>query len=286
MHSDSFFVMGKTHSVCQDYALAGKLAVLRNYAVLSDGCSSSAHTDFGARLIAAAAIACAESGVLAPTSVCALAKMSKPDFFSTSILDATLLFAIETRIGVAVEVYGDGFVIARRRDGVIEGYSNDFGNAPPYMTYLLDNDRMQEYLKYNGGKLSRVYIETSDAAYRTIHGETAHESTTHKETKVEELNVAEPTIAQFCTWAYSSRLFETNKYDLVVLASDGLASFIDSKDEAEPVENLVRNLLDIKTFTGEFMLRRGKRFVKSLADRGLHNYDDLSLAAIYLGELK
>ena len=48
---DAHFVMGRGHSVCQDYALATARS-----AVVCDGCSSSRASDVGARVIALAAI--------------------------------------------------------------------------------------------------------------------------------------------------------------------------------------------------------------------------------------
>ena len=52
MNADAYFTIGKEHVqkdpfVCQDYAAV----VGPGRVVLSDGCSSSRHTDFGARLL-------------------------------------------------------------------------------------------------------------------------------------------------------------------------------------------------------------------------------------------
>ncbi|HYO91642.1 MAG TPA: hypothetical protein VEQ40_08400, partial [Pyrinomonadaceae bacterium] len=65
MNADSAFLIGATHAVCQDYAVAGngtpdERAAVSNlqanpYVILSDGCSSSPDTDIGARLLVKAA---------------------------------------------------------------------------------------------------------------------------------------------------------------------------------------------------------------------------------------
>ncbi|MBC8139363.1 MAG: protein phosphatase 2C domain-containing protein, partial [Fibrella sp.] len=49
--SDAAFAIGKTHKVCQDYALTGDAHATIPTVWLSDGCSSSPHTDIGARLL-------------------------------------------------------------------------------------------------------------------------------------------------------------------------------------------------------------------------------------------
>ena len=47
MTSDSFFAIGKAHTVCEDYARDGKIPdTERVFAIVSDGCSSSPDTDW------------------------------------------------------------------------------------------------------------------------------------------------------------------------------------------------------------------------------------------------
>ena len=54
MNTGSFFTIGSTHLVCEDYALHGK-----DYVILSDGCSNGGgpriHTDWGSRILCKAA---------------------------------------------------------------------------------------------------------------------------------------------------------------------------------------------------------------------------------------
>ncbi len=64
MNSDWFLRTGSTHKMCEDYALTNDRFNPGNptapgpiigtpFAILADGCSSSPHTDFGARLLSA-----------------------------------------------------------------------------------------------------------------------------------------------------------------------------------------------------------------------------------------
>lgn len=52
MNSDCYFEIGHSHTICQDYALTGKINDVLSYAIISDGCSSSPLVDVGARLLA------------------------------------------------------------------------------------------------------------------------------------------------------------------------------------------------------------------------------------------
>ena len=47
-NADSYFCIGSTHDVCQDYAISSPD---RLRAIISDGCSSAPDTDFGSRLL-------------------------------------------------------------------------------------------------------------------------------------------------------------------------------------------------------------------------------------------
>ena len=54
MKLDSAFQIGKTHDVCEDFALTGTFEDEKNtarYVIVSDGCSSSQNTDLGSRLL-------------------------------------------------------------------------------------------------------------------------------------------------------------------------------------------------------------------------------------------
>ena len=50
MNSDSYFEIGNTHQICQDYALSGNYKDMY-YSVVSDGCSSAEHSEIGAQIL-------------------------------------------------------------------------------------------------------------------------------------------------------------------------------------------------------------------------------------------
>jgi len=54
MNSDSQYLIGHSHHVCEDYALSGFYNGL-HYAIVADGCSASKDVDIGARVLAKSA---------------------------------------------------------------------------------------------------------------------------------------------------------------------------------------------------------------------------------------
>ena len=78
-------------------------------------------------------------------------------------------------------------------------------------------------------------------------------------------------------------------YELVVLLSDGARSFQrrTAPGRFGPIglEPVVQELLSLKSTSGEFMLRRIRRFLtRTCARLGWHHSDDLAAAAIWLGD--
>src|SRR5690348_10028206 len=116
MHADSFFRMGASHAVCQDYASAGQVDGVA-YAILSDGCSGSPATDFGARFFVRAAEQrirdIADGSLPAEDLVISAAQMATACRLPLACLDATLLFAASLGRGL-VQVFqtGDGVIAA------------------------------------------------------------------------------------------------------------------------------------------------------------------------------
>lgn len=259
MNADAYFTIGKTHTVCQDYAIGIASPCM---AVLSDGCSSSPHTDYGARLLSrlAAMYGVQEAAPRAAPIVEALA-------LPPSCLNATLMLAKwdDTMKSVRVEVAGDGVVLARRRDGGSPTIiTSDFpSGAPRYPSYDLDPAMRAQYVQEFGG-VQHVTTSTGDGPFTQVR---TPEDAPHESLRFE---------------------FLSSIFDLVLVLSDGALSFhrpVGDRGGMEPVPlaEIVVEMLAVKNYGGEFITRRAKRFLKDAYARGWHHDDDFSVAAIYVG---
>jgi len=287
MNADFFFSIGKTHEVCQDYAKSGTLERCGTYAIVSDGCSSSPDTDFGARFMTMAAIhyrsvygeTCGgvpfSSRTFDPAWIAWRAsEMVRPPL-SSQCLDATLLGIFEEPEGVVVAVAGDGTVIARRRDQGLEIKDFDFLGAPGYPSYLRNPARLEAYYKEGyGQRIVTSYPGDSDLnpVPRT---DIYWFSPDFPEKK--QYNIFDGP----CALLY----FPKDKYEMVMVVSDGAHSFQDAATlNPIPLLEVLDNLVGIKSYTGQFVTRRCKAFEKFCAKQGWHHNDDLGVAAVYLGD--
>jgi hypothetical protein len=268
-NADACFSIGKTHMVCQDYARAGRTRDGAPYAIVSDGCSSSPDTDVGARLLAIAAEVQLRAGVMPDAERTVEMLRCNLDWhgLSSRCFDATMVAALLEKTEVRVRMWGDGVVAARRRDGAIEVCTVDHTkNAPGYVSYLLDKDRKRDYIAEYGNE------------YKITRWSSANEDGWVVDTGVE---------APLRDWA-----FNVNEYDLVAVLSDGVQTF-QCLSETEtsrtlidvPPEEVLRELLAIRSVRGEFMKRRTHKFLtKACPPRLWHHADDLAIAAIWMGD--
>lgn len=261
MNTDAFFTTGKQHNVCQDYALAS-----RDVVVLSDGCSSSPHTDVGARLLCRMVLQHGSAEGLVRAQA-----LLEPLGLPPESLDATLLMARwdpSTR-SVQVSVHGDGLVVARRRDGTHLVIDTSYpSGAPLYPSYDVDLARRDRYALEFG----------------TTRRTTTYDNGTQVETEAEVLGEGGGSTT------VTTYEFYADMFDLVILLSDGAHTFrrplgMSGATEAVPLSTVIGEVLAIKGFVGEFVTRRAKKFLKNAIAKGWHHDDDFSVAAIYLGEI-
>ena len=258
---DAFFAKGGQHAVCQDYALSGALPHGRSYAVLADGCSGSPHTEFGASLLCHAIRPyLAAYGSQAGTYAIEAARSTVRGLrIPPKCLDATLLWAThnpETGFATAC-ITGDGVVLAQRWTGELETHHFSHpGEAPYYLSYLLDAERERRYRKEHGHAVQYRYWD----------------GTTHKETW-KPAQPASPFLLHL----------EHSTYRLLVLCSDGISTFTRPTEtgqrEAVPLTDVAHALLgDLRLTKGAFLQRRARAFARFCTHNEWTHYDDISLA--------
>lgn len=265
MNGDCAFRMGRSHSVCQDYAVAG--GGERPYVVVADGCSSSPDTDIGARLLArlaARSLRCGAEELDLERVVRRAGKLASALGLDPCCLDATLLTARVRGERWHLTVAGDGVVAWQGRDGRIHVRSISFaGSYPEYPSYLASPERRRSFeaLAGNAGWLRRIVLEPEGRV------------TTLPEEPLAPGGYRESGLVRDTAW--------------VALLSDGATSFVarSGAGHSVPVElgAVLTELLRFKSLQGVFVQRRLTRFAQQCAARGWGHQDDLALGAISFG---
>ncbi len=262
MESDAFYAIGASHRVCQDYAKAGVAeGRVSHYALLSDGCSSSADSDLGARFLVTAAehrLRLFDSDYdhswIAHRAAAAVSLFGANSY----CLDATLLSAFVVDLTrVHVSIAGDGLIAARRRDGALVTWEFSDGPAPAYLSYQLSKERLDHYIAAGYGK-RRIT--------QHINGRLCGES---------EVDLR---VQGFV----SELVLNVDDYDLLLLLSDGASSF---EGAGVSLQEIAGEFVAIKSSRGAFVQRRCKRFLgKGCKARGWIHQDDVAVAGLYLRE--
>lgn len=296
MSSDAFFRMGSTHSICQDYAIAGDWYG-QSCAILSDGCSGAdsrggmpdsasgaPFTDWGSRLLVLSArerLGPISEGMFSTESIIHSA-FARAHLLGMprSALDATLLVAVATAGGgVQVVSTADGVVAWRERSGRIRYESVRFARGMPrYLSYYLDADRHARLFEEHG--------QTDDLLAGTL--EITSNTWTPREgwgaqlLRMDSFTDSSP----YDRRRYFSALprdprSEHPLVDVVALFSDGVESFQDADLNPVPLETVLVELMSLKNLHGQFVTRRCKKFLeKTCVQRGWRHEDDFSMAAV------
>jgi len=274
MNADSAFMIGTTHSVCQDYAFARNVSDC-SYVIVSDGCSSSPDTDIGARLIVRAATQLLTNSSADDTealhkeaSGLALEWTDNLGLPPQSV-DATLLTAHSHGPDLIIGATGDGVVILESLSGALDVYSISFPSGfPLYPAYEHQPERL---LAWQLNQDAHKEIRHFHAAGMLTPFELAQ--------KVLSTNLTE------------TMRIRANKYKQVSLISDGVHSFYKTQDSATskrvtsiPMDQVLSQVVAFKGSQGAFVARRAKKFSKHCELTGWHHADDLAIGAIYLGD--
>jgi hypothetical protein len=279
MNADSAFHIGSTHAVCQDYAAAGTSAAAAQpdgtaapylpYAVLSDGCSSSPDTDMGARLLVKAAERLLrESGAASASGLAALhAEAARLALSWAGLLglepravDATLLTAHLNGDELLVGCSGDGVVCLQTTDGALDVYGVGYPSGyPVYPAYAHQPARLRGLADAGraGKEVTRLRAPSLEGRLRRV-----------------DVSRGDALTEVFA--------FDAAAYRFASLLSDGVHSFTHAKDI--PLESVLPDLVSFKNTRGAFVGRRMKMFLKDCQRKGWRHADDLSLAALHLGD--
>jgi hypothetical protein len=286
MNADSTFIIGATHTVCQDYAVAwnglpGEQVTdtrlpATPYVVLSDGCSSSPDTDIGARLL----VKSAETVFLnsfnpSADDLAAAHKESARRALTWASLmglrpqavDATLLTVHLKGDELIVGCSGDGVIVLQSRMGSLDVYAISYPSGYPlYPGYAHQPERLRA-LEENGGLGKEVkHFSCASFEERLLLQGT---STSTSPTEVVAVKASD--------------------YKLAVILSDGVNSFcaIQQTDTSKRVESIslevtLKELVSFKTVRGSFVGRRVKRVMKDYLMKGWQQMDDLAVGALHL----
>jgi hypothetical protein len=258
MHADSFYEIGSSHRVCQDYA-AHRQTDTEIAACLADSCSSSKDTDVGARL-----------NVLSALSQ--LTEIHKPKGWPNDIeyLFIPALIAYKslclsgyerdtTFLGISKNraiIIGDGVLVEKPKDlDFLLITTSEFDNSHPF------------YVSYFGKEQAR-HIKPKLATY--------------------ELDITTGEIFNRFSGPHSSNYttlpLDKNKLEYAVVFSDGIFSFLDENNEQIPISKILLEFFKVKGYQGEFINRRMNVLRRICKKNNWHHYDDLSAAGIYFGE--
>lgn len=261
IHTDSYFAMGKTHKVCQDYAATHNRDSKMILAV-SDGCSSSPDTDFGSRILVRTSISEAlshEFDNYTPISIMQQAARVQEELrLSPYSLDATLLLAGFHDDQLKIQVFGDGVVLVKFKNGDSTTWEIRVeNNAPPYMSYLWDETRLEKYLAAKNKK----------TVWKSKNGNPPKEVELEPEKFWLELVVS------------------VQEIEAVFLFSDGISSFnrmLNGAWQPIPLQEVLAQITAVKNVNGEFMVRRMRKFLYDFCPKNnwIHE-DDVAVAALF-----
>jgi serine/threonine protein phosphatase PrpC len=254
MNADSIFQIGRDHTICEDYALAG-IHKETAFAIVCDGCSASPDVDFGARVLALMAresiflSSFNDSYEFGDATIKAAHGIAKgfPNLHP-QCLDATLLVASVFEKNLVAYIYGDGVMVHRNKEGIKSVHIHVTSGAPDYLSYQLDKRRAESYDNLVD---NRKEVWTS---FNGVHDYKPFEPFTYR--------------------------IPVEEGDVISLISDGINSFRKESNEVIDWKDLVEEFSGFKNFEGQFVQRRVGAFKRKVNKEKWHHFDDISIASI------
>jgi hypothetical protein len=247
MNIDSAFAIGSSHEICQDYAVC-----VNNDVVVSDGCSSSKHSDIGARIIANLTLKSSIWGYLVYHHYVVMGIkefLQQNPHLPTECMDATFLHLAANEAGVRIRYAGDGYIIAKFNNGTISVQELEYDKGyPRYISYFTNKERMD--------------------AYRSLQQNLWLNSYWSNKPDIEKSIIAEDKKVEF---TFSGGV------ESITITTDGLKSMTRKDGRPTTILEIARDIIDYKNKAGRFVQRRLNR-IKEI----YNHYDDLAIGAVIL----
>lgn len=295
MNIDTFIAKSNAHKHCEDYLLGG---FVKNtpfgIGIVSDGCSSGTMTDVGSRIMVTAAkkvlldydiedlkkeiesnrteqmneISNQSHFELPPYMVKIIEsadRVKKELALPEDSLEATLIFFIfdYERVDPTVDIviYGDGAVVwklkeAKDYEAIIVEFTE---NMPFYPAIYLSKDRVADFNKYH-----------------------KNEQITRNAKRVKYLYFNEvETTTNITDYHHSYPLFfrlDLADVEFLMIATDGVEALKKKdKEYLEPTENVLREIVNFKTYAGKFLERK----MQNKMMKEYEPMDDISIVAFH-----
>lgn len=290
--ADSYFEIGHSHKICEDYALHGVLPSGLAYAIVCDGCSSSRRVDVGARIMAhhAETFIRQEFGgqnklfpfddfaaigsfvkIIGPLVISSATNNSRFMNLDSGALDTTLLLAFTFNRHAAVIAFGDGNILFRSADGSQTRICIKYeSGAPFYLSYTVNPERAAAYHKQYGQ--FPVSVLQTDV------------NTSEKENLLDtgfEVLSPKPADFQFNPYGlYGLTSFILPAVEVLAICSDGIETYQTANVEPVSTDTVCKDILAFKNTKGEFVTRRMNRMKHDYTKVGTVHQDDIAVAAL------
>lgn len=293
MISDSFFEMGFTHEVCEDYAVHGE-----KYAIVSDGCSNGGgpriNTDWGSRFLCKATERFVQdpdfSHNIAPLIIGSTVKQWQEAMgLDPKCLTATLLVLRALEDKFQAMAIGDGIVGGKRRDGRWKIHLIEFPEGPFYLKYKIFKEEKGFFDsfgdKYTVGTFFGKLV--SDDTLPPNNPNNAE----RREFWAQQMSYSEKEFTFDPNVPYSLFEFPIDDYEFAFVCSDGMSSFYyqDAPKHNEDIFVLdaMRVVMDFVTIQQGFAkLQHNWAFrqdkIGTLRRRGWKHGDDVSVGIIHV----
>lgn len=285
MNAGSFFTIGSTHVVCEDYALHG--VTEDPYVILSDGCSNGGvriDTDFGSRLLCKSAenhlsmLPYNSFGFKERVISTTVTQVQTYFNMDLACLTATLLLARKYDDFIYTMLIGDGYIGGKRRDGRWMLYEIEYEKGAPY------------YLKYSWNPKDKEAYFNRFGSIGTLRTFSWRESGDIETSSMEfDLKDDHPEHFEFD--------FKIDEYEFVFIASDGLSRFYHQATTPDksmipiPITTVVPILYGFKGYQTSFVERQMHWVMNTKKPRSLSKTlgvdvkcsDDFSTGVIHCG---